>query len=449
MLSKSDLLKKYDIPAPRYTSYPTVPYWSENPSTKEWLDSLETNLSKPGSALSIYIHIPFCETLCTFCGCNTSITKNHSVERPYVDAVLKELLLYQEKLPSMEKTTLKDIHLGGGTPTYLSEQHLDHLLKDLLKNFKKTNDSEFSIEVDPRRTRLSQLEILKENGFRRISLGVQDFDPEVQRLVNRNQSFEETKTITEGARSLSYNSVNFDLIYGLPKQTALSMRKTFLQTLSLKPDRIAFYSYAHVPWIKPSQRLFTELDLPQSEKKRELYEIGREILESAGYIEIGMDHFALKHDPLAIASQTNQLHRNFMGYSSHTTDVMLGLGASAISETQDIFFQNQKLEIKYRNQIHNSEIPNFRGHKLSDSDKLRRQLILSIMTKWRVSVPEVLVSDIKSYLQEMENDELITWKENELFVCEKGKPFLRIIGTAFDEKLREGKPEGMLFSKAI
>lgn len=449
MLSKSDLLKKYDIPAPRYTSYPTVPYWSENPTTKEWLESLDSNLSKPGSALSIYVHIPFCETLCTFCGCNTSITKNHSVESPYVDAVLKEILLYQEKLPSLEKTNLKDLHLGGGTPTYLSEQHLNHLLKNLLRNFRKSEESEFSIEVDPRRTRLSQLEILKEYGFRRISLGVQDFDPEVQRLVNRNQSFEETKLITEGARSLGYSSVNFDLIYGLPKQSIASMQKTFQQTLSLKPDRIAFYSYAHVPWIKPSQRLFTELDLPQSEEKRELYEIGRDILENAGYIEIGMDHFALKHDPLARAVKTSELHRNFMGYSSHKTDVMLGFGASAISETKDIFFQNQKLEVKYRNQIHNSEIPNFRGHKLSDSDKLRRQLILSIMTKWKVKVPESMFADIKSYLCEMENDGLIVWKEQDLVVTEKGKPFLRIMGTAFDEKLRETKPEGMLFSKAI
>jgi coproporphyrinogen III oxidase/oxygen-independent coproporphyrinogen-3 oxidase len=449
MISRSELLKKYDIPAPRYTSYPTVPYWTKNPTTSEWLYSLESNLSKADSALSIYVHIPFCESLCTFCGCNTSITKNHLVENPYVDAILTEVSLYKEKIPSLNNKLIRDLHLGGGSPTYLSEQNLEKLIKGLLTDFKISDHSEFSIEVDPRRTRLTQLEVLYQFGFRRISLGVQDFDSEVQRLVNRNQPFEITKEVTDGARRLGYTSINFDLIYGLPKQTATSMRSTFMQTLSLKPDRIAFYSYAHVPWIKPSQRLFTELDLPQAEEKRELYEIGRELLEKEGYIEIGMDHFALKHDALAQAIVEKKLHRNFMGYSNNKTDVMLGFGASAISETEDIFFQNQKLEVKYRNQLHQGEIPNFRGHILNESDKFRKKLILDLMTTWEVEVPNTMITDIQSYLKKMEEDHLLVWEKNRLVVTEIGKPFLRIIGTAFDEKLRSSKQDGSLFSKAI
>jgi len=449
MLNKSQLLKKYDIPAPRYTSYPTVPYWTDHPTTGEWLNSLEDNLNRANSELSIYVHIPFCETLCTFCGCNTSITKNHSVENPYVDALIKEISLYTERIPSLKSKMIRDLHFGGGSPTYLSEHNLERLILGLKKDFYIAADSEFSIEVDPRRTRLTQLEILFQYGFRRISLGVQDFDPEVQRLVNRNQPFEMTKLITEGARSLGYTSVNFDLIYGLPRQTANSIRTTFHHTLSLRPDRIAFYSYAHVPWIKPSQRLFTELDLPAAEEKRELYEIGREILENEGYIEIGMDHFALKHDTLAKAIDQNKLHRNFMGYSHHKTNIMLGLGASAISETDDFFFQNQKLEVKYRNQVHQGEIPNLRGHKLNESDKLRKKLILDLMTTWQVKVPDSMIEDIKKYLKEMEEDNLILWDQNKLVVNELGKPFLRIIGTAFDEKLRASQKEGFQFSKAI
>ena len=449
MLTKSDLLKKYDIPAPRYTSYPTVPYWKNNPTTEEWLKSLESNLENPKSEISLYVHIPFCETLCTFCGCNTSITKNHNVEERYVDALLSEVDLYQKNIPILKSKQVRDLHLGGGTPTFLSEKNLERLISGILSNFIQSPNSEFSLEIDPRRTRLSQLELLYKYGFRRISLGIQDFDPHVQRLINRIQPFEITQSITNGARNLGYTSVNFDLIYGLPNQTTKSIQNTMIQTLSLMPDRIAFYSYAHVPWIKPSQRLFTEVDLPGAEQKRELYELGRSILEDNGYIEIGMDHFALKHDKLTIAHKNKTLHRNFMGYSSHKTDIMLGFGTSAISETEDFFFQNIKLELKYRQSLEKKELPNLRGHKLTDSDKLRKKLIIELMTTWEVEVPITLVEDLRNYLSTLEDDKLLIWDKNKLKVTEQGKPFLRIIGTAFDENFRESKKESSLFSKAI
>ncbi len=449
MKSSFELLNKYDLPAPRYTSYPTVPYWTNNPTSEEWIHSLSENLTKNNTPISVYVHIPFCEMLCTFCACNISITKNHAVEKNYVESILKEMSIYSKSVPGLKKALLQDLHLGGGTPTFLSEKQLELLLNGILKDFRIAKNAEFSIEVDPRKTRITQLDILYQLGFRRISLGVQDFNPEVQKMIHRNQSFEETKLIVDGARLLGYNSINFDLIYGLPKQSEDSVRETFQKTLTLNPDRISFYSYAHVPWIKPSQRLFTEEDLPKGNDKRRLFELGRELLEKAGYIEIGMDHFALKHDSLAKASSENKIHRNFMGYSNHKTEVMLGIGASSISETKDMYFQNEKLEVKYSQALAKGILPNLRGHKLSESDKLRKSLILEIMTKWKVAIPKEMSEDIKFFLIEMEKDNLLVWKEDLLVVTEKGKPFLRIITTAFDEKLRNAKPEGLQFSKAI
>ncbi len=449
MLTRSELLKKYDIPAPRYTSYPTVPYWTENPTVEEWQSSLKRNLSDPNANYSLYVHIPFCETLCTFCGCNTSITKNHSVEEPYLNSVLKEFDLYLEKIPEFKTRKLGELHLGGGTPTYLSESHLEKLVSHITNSVPLRENPEFSLEVDPRRTRKSQLEILYKYGFKRISLGVQDFDPEVQRLVNRIQPYENTEDVTEAARELGYTSVNFDLIYGLPKQTLRSMEESIRLTLKLKPDRIAFYSYAHVPWIKASQRLFTETDLPAAEEKREFYELGRSLFEKAGYREIGMDHFALPEDSLWRSSLQGKLHRNFMGYSSHKTNVLLGIGASAISETADCFFQNEKLEIKYRKKLEEGILPGLRGHKLNLSDENRKLLILELMTTWKVDVPSEWMDDAKQYLNEMESDGLILWNDSLLSITEAGKPFLRIVSTVFDEKLRQSKPNTPLFSKAI
>ncbi|MCB1160726.1 MAG: oxygen-independent coproporphyrinogen III oxidase, partial [Leptospiraceae bacterium] len=356
------LIAKYDVPAPRYTSYPTVPYWEKNPSTGEWIDNIQKSLQPDNASIAIYIHIPFCESLCTFCGCNTSITKNHSVEDPYIDSLLQEFNMYIERAPELKTRKVKELHLGGGSPTYLSEDNMKRLIEGLTSKLNIDEDYVFSIEVDPRRTRKTQLETLYKLGFRRISLGVQDFDEEVQKLINRFQPFEKTKFVTEESRALGYNSVNFDLIYGLPRQNEATMRYTIEKTLELLPDRIAFYSYAHVPWIKAAHRLFTEEDLPRGPEKRKLYEIGLELFSKNQYMEIGMDHFSLKEDKLYRALQTSSLHRNFMGYTDNKTDLLFALGVSAIADSWTCFHQNEKILKKYQKKLSEGQFPSLRGH---------------------------------------------------------------------------------------
>ncbi|MCE9501156.1 MAG: oxygen-independent coproporphyrinogen III oxidase [Leptospira sp.] len=445
----SRLIAKYDIPAPRYTSYPTVPYWSDSPTTSEWLEHVRNSISGENASFAMYLHIPFCETLCTFCGCNTSITKNHSVENPYIEAVTSEFNHYIAEIPELSKVELKELHLGGGTPTYLSEANLKLLLGNILSRLNVSRHPEFSIEVNPRRTRKTHLEVLREFGFTRISLGVQDFDQEVQRLINRNQTFDETKATTDDARSLGFNSVNFDLIYGLPRQTKESVRKTIAQTLELRPDRIAFYSYAHVPWIKAAQRLFTEEDLPRGEEKRALYEIGRELFEKNGYAEIGMDHFALKTDGLWKSHERGHLHRNFMGYTENRTDLLLGLGVSAISDSGTCFHQNEKILKKYEKKTMAGEFATLRGHKLSGEDIQQRNSILDLSTKWEVTLAPDIAEIVKNYLKVLEEDSLIRWEGVKLIITESGKPFLRNICMGLDFKLREHSPEMKVFSQAI
>ncbi|RHX91579.1 oxygen-independent coproporphyrinogen III oxidase [Leptospira yasudae] len=449
MMSAKELIAKYDIPAPRYTSYPTVPYWSENPSTEEWLDKVRNRLTPENSSLALYLHLPFCETLCSFCGCNTSITKNHSVEEPYIDAILAEFSNYLKEVPEIGQRELKELHLGGGTPTYLAEKNLELLLDSILKKMNVVSAPEFSLEVDPRRTRDTQLKLLHDFGFRRVSLGVQDFDPEVQRLINRTQPFEMTERITDLSRKLGYTSVNFDLIYGLPQQNLESMKHTVQKTLELRPDRIAFYSYAHVPWIKAAQRLFTEADLPSGSEKRELYEVSRELFLKAGYIEIGMDHFALESDSLSEAAKNGTLHRNFMGYTTRTTDMLLGLGVSAISDSWDCFHQNEKIVKKYQKRIHEDRFATLRGHKLDGEDLVQRSLILQLSTTGKVIVPEQILQDVRLYLTSMEDDTLIRWEGNLLSLTEKGWPFLRNVCTGLDLRLRRKSPESRVFSRSI
>jgi coproporphyrinogen III oxidase/oxygen-independent coproporphyrinogen-3 oxidase len=437
MIISNDLLKKYSISAPRYTTYPTIQYWTDNPSTEDWIDSLNRTLEKTNSTLSIYIHLPFCENLCTFCGCSTSITKNHSVEILYIQALEKELDLYLEKVPALSSTELIELNLGGGTPTFFSEDHLEKLISLILNKIKVSKIAEFSIEIDPRVTRLSQVETLFKKGFRIISIGVQDFDLEVQKIINRNQSFEVTKKIIDFSREIGFNSINIDLIYGLPKQTISSMKKTLELSLHLKPDRITFYSYAHVPWIKDSQRLYTENDLPNEDEKRKLYETGRLFLQNSGYHEIGMDKYVLQDDSLWNSYINKKLHRNLMGYTSVKSDLVLGLGTSAISESSDCYHQNEKIEVKYRKILSEGKIPTLKGHTLNQSDIMYKELLSKLITIGEVEVPEVILEDCKDYLYVLQSDGLIQWNNSSLKITEIGKPFLKIICTVFDKKLRE------------
>ncbi len=448
------LLEKYDQPVPRYTSYPTVPFWSETPTESEWLDALRGGLNPQSATWSLYLHIPFCETLCTFCGCNTTITRDHGKGLPYVESVQREWALYRQLVPELGHRPLRQLHLGGGTPTFLAASELERLMAPLLESMNwDPHTSEGSIEVDPRRTNKEQLAVLKKLGFARVSLGVQDFDPEVQRLVNRMQPEAETRAVTDAARALGYSSVNFDLIYGLPKQTAESFARSVVQTLKLRPDRIALYSFALVPWIKPAQRLFRDEDLPAALEKRALYELAREALISGGYEEIGMDHFALPTDGLALAQKNGTLHRNFMGYADLRTDVLLGLGVSSISEAPTAFHQNEKVLPLWERKLSDGRIPGLRGHKLSSEDRKQRERILQFMTRFETDLEESEIPDARIFLAPMLEDGLVEIEGRRLRLTGKGRPFLRNACVFFDLHFRKlqgnTKPGVPLFSRSI
>lgn len=448
MLS-SDLLAKYDIPAPRYTSYPTVPYWDKTPSKSEWVNSIKTSL-RGDSSWSAYIHIPFCESLCTFCGCNTTITKNHDLEADYIEHILKEWNFYLSEVPELKEKPLRQLHLGGGTPTFLSAENLERMLRPILGavNYDPEN-FEGSLEVDPRKTNKLQLETLARLGFNRISLGVQDFTLKVQELVNRVQSFEQTRDITQMARDLGYESVNFDLIYGLPCQEIEDIKRTTELTIELRPDRIALYSFARVPWIKPQQRKFTDEQIPVGAEKRALYEVSRKLLLDAGYIEIGMDHFALPSDELYQGVKEKTLHRNFMGYTPYETDILLGLGVSSISESKTSFHQNEKVLNVYKEKVQNHGLPTFRGHMHTEEDLEQRELVLELMTTFELNIPKALKEHLSTHLEEVVEDGLCYIESDKLIVTELGRPFIRNICMTLDKRMLRNKPETKIFSQSL
>jgi oxygen-independent coproporphyrinogen-3 oxidase len=446
----SQLLDRYDVPVPRYTSYPTVPYWSVDPTTEQWLGEVRKAAANPDATWAIYLHIPFCESLCTFCGCNNVITQNHGREQPYVEVIDKEWAMYLEAIPDLAKRPLRQLHLGGGTPTFLAPESLKAMLEPILKSVSFRSDQfDASVEVNPRVTSREHLQTLFDLGFTRVSMGVQDFNPVVQHLVNREQPFEITEQLTKDAREIGYTSVNFDLIYGLPKQTVESIAETARLTAQLRPDRIALYSFAKVPWIKPAQRLFKDEDLPEGPDKRVLYETARDIFLEVGYIEIGMDHFALPTDSLNVARETGELHRNFMGYTEFKTDILLGLGVSAISETPTCFHQNEKVAPVYERRVRAGEIPTFRGHLLTDEDQSLRKQIVQFMTKLRVTLTPEQVEDARGYLAQLFTDGLVRLEGNELVLTEAGKPFLRNATVLFDKRLRTAAPNQKIFSSSI
>lgn len=447
----TSLLKKYDVPVPRYTSYPTVPYWNQSPTREQWVQSLERTLNREDSSWSLYVHVPFCETLCTFCGCNTVITRGHDREQPYVGTLLKEFELYKKLLPKLTQKPLRQMHLGGGTPTFLSAANLERMVSGLLAGVTLDKNSfEGSIEVDPRRTTPDQLAVLHKLGFSRVSMGVQDFDPEVQRLVNRIQPFEQTRDLTQAARAMGYTSVNFDLIYGLPKQELNSFKQSIERTIDLRPDRIALYSFALVPWIKPAQRLFKDSDLPAGADKRALFEAAYHRLKEAGYVEIGMDHFALPTDSMALALKNGKLHRNFMGYTEDRTDILLGLGVSSISESPDCFHQNEKVLPLYEKHIQAGELPTLRGHVLSEEDQNYREQILAFMCQGQVKLKDqAQVEDVRQFLADMLKDGLVQLNGDVLSLTDLGRPFLRNACVVLDQRLRQQKPDTRVFSQAL
>lgn len=444
------LCAKYDVSVPRYTSYPTVPFWSRTPTQGEWLETLRAAVADPESTWAIYIHVPFCESLCTFCGCNTVITQDHGREGRYVALVLTEWDRYVREVPELLSRGVRQVHLGGGTPTFLSAVSLRALLSPIVERLRIRSEAfDASVEVHPAVTSAEQLQVLRELGFTRVSMGVQDFDATVQRLVNRVQPFDVTERLTAEARAMGYESVNYDLIYGLPGQTPTSARRTADLVVELAPDRIALYSFANVPWIRAAQRLFRDEDLPVGAAKRELYEIARETFLGAGYVEIGMDHFALPHDSLCRAQRAGELHRNFMGYTEFRTTVLLGIGVSAISETPSCLHQNEKVEPIYAQRIEAGDMPTLRGHVLTSQDMRTKRQITTFMTRFRVRLDEDQLADARSFLAPMFADGLVRIAEGELQLTEPGRPFLRNAAVFFDHRLRLKEPGRPIFSKSL
>lgn len=451
-----NLIQKYNVAAPRYTSYPTVPYWDENNFNPDnWKSLLKTSFreSNDQDGISIYIHLPFCEKLCTYCGCNKYITINHSVEEPYIQAVLNEWQLYLEVFE--QKPRIREIHLGGGTPTFFSAANLHTLLDGLCKNAIMLPDASLSFEGHPNNTTGVQMQTLYDLGFRRMSLGIQDFDPKVQDIINRIQPFDTVARVVNQARTIGYTSINFDLIYGLPLQTDASVKATIDKVMRLRPDRISFYSYAHVPWVKGvGQRRYSETDLPKDEEKRALYELGKTLFASHGYTEIGMDHFALPGDELMTAYEAGKLHRNFMGYTVTHTSLLVGLGASSIGDNWYAYAQNEKNITAYQRLVNNGEFPVVRGHLLSREDLLIRKHIHALMCKFETSWNredtqcDAIMEGLER-LQELEKDGLVNVLPKKVIVTPQGRPFIRNICMAFDARLWKQLPQTQIFSKAI
>jgi oxygen-independent coproporphyrinogen-3 oxidase len=450
------LLQKYNVSGPRYTSYPTVPYW--NPVTfsgKQWKNSVLQSFAESNTAegISLYIHLPFCESMCTFCGCHKRITRRHEVEMPYILSVLKEWDLYCTLFP--RRPQIKELHLGGGTPTFFSPDHLKQLIDGIFHRAERAANYEFSFEGHPNNTTAKHLQALFDVGFRRVSYGVQDYNKRVQHAIHRVQPFENVRRATELARDIGYDSVGHDLIFGLPHQTREHVKETIERTRHLMPDRIAFYSYAHVPWLKGNgQRGFKDSDLPTAEEKRRQYEEGKELLAQAGYMEIGMDHFALQSDSLCTSLNNGRLHRNFMGYTASKTQLMIGLGASSIGDSWYGFAQNVKNLEEYSNLTNNGIFPIYRGHILTREDQIVRKHILNLMchlhTSWEQE--DMYLKDIPrilGQLSEMESDGLLNLSPSSVEVTEEGRPFIRNICMAFDLLLHRKAPGTRLFSMTV
>ncbi len=464
IMALPELLLRYNQAIPRYTSYPTVPHWTawdmpEDIVTGQsgaherlrWEAAVRQTfrLQNKPDGLSLYLHLPYCEVLCTYCGCNKKITTNHSVEEPYIAALLSEWSLYLSLFP--ERPLIREIHLGGGTPTFFSAGNLARLISGLFEGADLHADFEFGFEGHPNNTSREQLQILFDHGFRRVSFGVQDLDPEVQRVINRIQPFEKLEEVTRAAREIGYDSVNFDLIYGLPKQHLTGLDNTIRRTLTLRPDRIAFYSYAHIPWKSRAQRLYDEGDLPSTSEKMNLYQLGRTLFGEAGYDDIGMDHFALHSDPLAIAARENRLHRNFMGYTTTQSRLLIGLGVSSISDAAIAYAQNTRELSTYLKQVAAGQWPHDRGYFLQKADQVNRRHILDIACTGSTLLDSdyVFSPAANRLLQQLLTDGLILFDGQKIQTTVTGRLFTRNVCSLFDSYLHGQSTTGPRYSKAV
>ena len=458
MIVQQELLSRYDAPGPRYTSYPTAPVWHDRFGPADYEKALSLAGSRTDDPLSLYVHIPYCEHLCWFCGCTTVITQRHEQERPYVDSVLAEARLVHERLGGDRRVAQH--HWGGGTPTFLEPANIERLFLGLKELFPLTDAAEVSIEVDPRVTTRAQLESLAKIGFNRISMGLQDFDEKVQKAVHREQSFDQTRAIIESSRELGFLSVNVDLIYGLPHQTIESFQRTLDLVQTLRPDRIACYGYAHVPWLKKHQRVIPEEALPKGKDKLDLYLASLQSFGDHGFEPIGMDHFALADDELAVAARSGTLHRNFMGYSTRPAEDMISFGMSAISEVSGAFAHNHKDVQSWRDDVERGRLPIHRGLWRSAEDEERRRIILHLMCRFRVDFADHggkaefhrRYGDELLRLQPMVDDGLASITDEAIKVTDMGRLFVRNLCMVFDAYLdpsTHGQGKGPMFSRTV
>ncbi|MBS0303215.1 MAG: oxygen-independent coproporphyrinogen III oxidase, partial [Proteobacteria bacterium] len=441
-----ELLTRFDVAGPRYTSYPTADRFVEAFGEAQYVSALQqrgagsVQASKP---LSLYVHLPFCESLCYYCACNKIITKHHDRTGPYLRYLSREVDLHVQHLGGQE--AVGQLHLGGGTPTFLSGGGLGELMAMLQRNFSFVPGGEYSIEIDPRTIDATRLGTLKRLGFNRLSFGVQDFDPLVQKAVHRVQPAEQVFALVAAARQIGFDSINVDLIYGLPQQTPESFDRTLAQVVELRPDRIALYGYAHLPERFKPQRRINAVDLPQAGGKVAMLARSLAAFEQAGYVYIGMDHFALPEDALAVAKRQGRLHRNFQGYSTQPDADLIALGVSAIGKVGATYSQNAKDLIEYQDRLDHGQLPVVRGLAVSRDDLLRRAVIMSLRCQGRVQFEAVELShliDFKRYfagelqrLAAMQDDGLVTVTDSSIEVSAMGWFFVRGVAMVFDKYL--------------
>ena len=451
------LIRRFDINGPRYTSYPTADRFVEAFGAGDYVSWLQKRtvggISRP---LSLYVHVPFCNTICYYCACNKIITKDHGRSAKYIKYLGKELAMQAAQLDGSHDVI--QLHFGGGTPTFLSHDEMRQLMDLIRKHFRLLPDGEYSIEVDPRKVDRETVKLLAELGFNRMSVGVQDFDPRVQQAVNRIQSLEETKLVIDSAREFGFKGVSVDLIYGLPKQNVISFNHSIDEVLKLNPDRLSIYSYAHLPNLAKPQRRIQEADLPSADAKLQILQLAIRRLTDAGYVFIGMDHFAKPDDELAVAQRQGRLHRNFQGYSTHAEADLMAFGVSAIGKVGPSYCQNVKTLDEYYDALDQDQLPVLRGIELTADDLLRRCIIQALMCHFSLSIESVEIAhliDFRSYfadeiaeLQTMQEGGLLTIDEGWITVLPRGRMLVRAIAMVFDRYLRQDR-QRTRYSKVI
>jgi oxygen-independent coproporphyrinogen-3 oxidase len=451
------LIRRYDVSGPRYTSYPTADRFVEAFGADAyglWLGKRTVGgISRP---LSLYVHIPFCNTICYYCGCNKIVTKDHGRSTKYLKYIAKELALQSALLDGSHNVV--QLHFGGGTPTFLSHKELQQLMGSIRKHFTLLAHGEYSIEIDPRKVGADTIRLLAELGFNRVSVGVQDFDAAVQQAVNRIQSIEETRTVIDAARQNGFKSVSVDLIYGLPKQHVISFARTLDEIVKLSPDRISVYNYAHLPGLFKPQRRIDEAELPSPDAKLQILSLAIRRLTEAGYVYIGMDHFAKPDDELAVAQRQGRLHRNFQGYSTYAECDLMAFGVSAISKVGPTYSQNYRTLDEYYDSLDRGVLPIMRGLELTPDDLLRRSIIQALMCHFEVSIESIEIAhliDFNSYfapeivdLREMERSELLRLDDRWITVLPRGRLLVRAIAMVFDRYLRYERQRAR-YSKVI